>query len=204
MEKIAAKILSCELEKNNDGKSTTIKIFVSYGFQQYLHIPNEVDLYKFLNFFDVYKLSDVANKHCYVVMESHNNIVELQQFPHYGDLILSLRSGEIISEFERNNKLEFEENFKRDLKDELTKIKSSPKYLRKQIIDYFKKFGNEGISKSDLIYWLNSDFNSIIKSKVIETEFTKLLKENKIIGWGNTRAKRYANAQNYRKLCGLK
>ena len=201
MEKIAAKILSCELEKNNDGKSTIIKIFVSYGFQQYLHIPNEVDLYKFLNFFDVYKLSDVANKHCYVVMESHNNIIELQQFPHYGDLILSLRTGEIISEFERNNKLEFEEDFKKDLKDELTKIKSKPKYIRKEILDYFQKFNKA--TKSDLLYWLNSDFTSIVKLKVIETEFTKLLKEGKIIGWGNTRAKRYANSRNYRKICEL-
>ena len=199
MEKIAAKILSCELEKNNDGKSTSIKIFVRYGFQQYLHIPNEVDLYKFLDFFEVYKLSDVANKHCYLIMESWNNVVELQQFPHYGDLILSLRTGEIISEFERNEKLRIEEENKRDLKEELIKIKSKPKYIRKEILDYFQKFNKA--TKSDLMYWLNS--RSVVETKIIEQEFTKLLKEKKIIGWGNTRAKRYANSRNYRKICKL-
>jgi len=191
MEKIAAKILSCELEKNNDGKSTTIKIFVSYGFQQYLHIPNEVDLYKFLDFFEVYKLSDVANKHCYLIMESWNNVVELQQFPHYGDLILSLRTGEVISEFERKQSSELN---KLELEDELAKIKlkqSSPKFIRKQILDYFKKFGNDGVLKKDFLYYLNSNFSSKYKTKVIEQEFAKLRNERKITDSGNTKAKKY-------------
>ena len=60
----------------------------------------------------------------------------------------------------------------------------------------------KGICKSEVFEWLNKDRWSY-KNKIIEKEFTKLVKENKIIGWGNTRAKRYANARNYRKLCEL-
>ncbi len=190
MEKIAAKIVECELEKC--GNSTAIKIRVDYGCQQSIIVSNKVDLYKFLDFFDTYKLSDVAGRYCYLIMKTYHDIIEFQQFPCIGYDILTLETGEIISEFERKDKIL--EQTKKDLDDELTKIKlkqSSPKFIRKQILDYFKKFGNDGVLKKDFLYYLNSNFSSKYKTKVIEQEFTKLLKENKIIGWGNTRAKRY-------------
>ena len=206
MEKIAAKILKCDLEKCGDS-TTTIKMYVDYGCQQFVTVSNKVDLSKFLDFFDTYKLSDIAGKHCYVIMKSVHSIVELQQFPCHGYDILTLETGEIISEFDRDRKAKLTEENKNDLVDELAEIKlkqSSPKSIRKQILNYFRKFGDEGILKRDLLYYLNSNFSSKYKSKVIEQEFQKLLKENKILGWGNTRAKRYANAKNYRKLCELK
>lgn len=205
MEKIAAKILKCELEKCGDS-TTAIKIYVDYGCQQFITVSNKVDLYKFLNFFDTYKLSDVAGKYCYILMKTHVDIVEFQQFPCVGYDILNLETGEIISEFERNANAKLTEENKNDLANELTEIKSknsSPKFIRGKILNYFRKFGNEGILKGDLLYYLNSNFSSKYKSKIIEQEFQKLLKENKILGWGNTRAKRYANARNYRKLCNL-
>ena len=205
MEKIAAKIVECDLEKCGD--VAAIHLQVDYGCQQFFTISEKVNLSKFLDFFNVDKLSKIAGKYCYLIMKNYQNIVELQQFPCHGYDILTLETGEIISEFDRDRKAKLTEENKNDLVDELAEIKlkqSSPKSIRKQFLDYFRKFGDEGILKRDLLYYLNSNFSSKYKSKVIEQEFQKLLKENKILGWGNTRAKRYANARNYRKFCGLK
>lgn len=205
MEKIAAKIVECDLEKC--GEVAVIHLQVDYGCQQFFTISDKVNLSKFLDFFNVDKLSKIAGKYCYLIMKNYQNIVELQQFPCHGYDILTLETGEIISEFERDRKAKLTEENKNDLADELAEIKlkhSSPKSIRKQILDYFRKFGNEGILKRDLLYYLNSNFSSKYKSKIIKQEFQKLLKENKILGWGNTRAKRYANARNYRKLYELK
>lgn len=213
MEKIAAKIGECELEKC--GEVAAIHLMVDYGCQQFFTISDKVNLSKFLDFFNVDKLSKIAGKYCYLIMKNYQNIVELQQFPCHGYDILTLETGEIISEFERNAKTKLTEEYKVNdlskltdaLDNELAEIKvknSSPKFIRGEILNYFRKFGNEGILKRDLLYYLNSNFSSKYKSKVIEQEFQKLLKENKILGWGNTRAKRYANVKNYRKLCELK
>lgn len=111
MEKIAAKILSCDLEKCGD--TTAIKMYVDYGCQQFIIVSEKVNLYKFLNFFDTYKLSDIAGKYCYVIMKSVHSIVEFQQFPCHGYNILTLETGEIISEFERKDKLAKQEEFKK-------------------------------------------------------------------------------------------
>lgn len=204
MEKIAAKILECDLEKW--GETTSIRMYVNYGCQQSIHIPKETELHKMLEFFEVYKLADIIGKYCYVVMEPYNNIIEFQQFPCVGDMCLNLSTGEIVSDFERTKISEIN---KKCLEDELAKIKlqqASPKFVRIQIIELFKKLktgkDGKGICKSEVFEWLNKDHWSY-KSKVIEKEFTKLLKEGKIIGWGNTRAKRYANSRNYRKICEL-
>ena len=204
MEKIAAKILECDLEKWAD--STSIRMYVDYGCQQSIHIPKETELHRMLEFFEVYKLADIVGKYCYVVMEPYNNIIELEQFPCVGDMCLNLSTGEIVSDFERTKISEIN---KKCLEDELAKIKlqqASPKFVRIQIIELFKKLktgkDGKGICKSEVFEWLNKDHWSY-KSKVIEKEFTKLLKEGKIIGWGNTRAKRYANSRNYRKICEL-
>lgn len=204
MEKIAAKIGECELEKC--GEVAAIHLKVDYGCQQFFTISDKVNLSKFLDFFNVDRLSKVAGKYCYLIMKNYQNIVELQQFPCHGYDILTLETGEIISEFERNAKTKLTEENKNDLADELAEIRSknsNPKFIRGEILNYFRKFGNEGILKRDLLYYLNSNFSFKYKSKIIEQEFQKLLKENKILGWGNTRAKRYANARNYRKLCKL-
>ena len=204
MEKIAAKILECDLEKWAD--STSIRMYVDYGCQQSIHIPKETELHRMLEFFEVYKLADIVGKYCYVVMEPYNNIIELEQFPCVGDMCLNLSTGEIVSDFERTKISEIN---KKCLEDELAKIKlqqASPKFVRIQIIELFKKLktgkDGKGICKSEVFEWLNKNHWSY-KSKVIEKEFTKLLKEGKIIGWGNTRAKRYANSRNYRKICEL-
>lgn len=204
MEKIAAKILECDLEKWAD--STSIRMYVDYGCQQSIHISKETELHKMFEFFEVYKLADIVGKYCYVVMEPYNNIIEFQQFPCVGDMCLNLSTGEIVSDFERTK---ISEVNKKCLEDELTKIKlqqASPKFVRIQIIELFKKLktgkDGKGICKSEVFEWLNKDHWSY-KSKVIEKEFAKLLKEGKIIGWGNTRAKRYANSRNYRKICEL-
>lgn len=162
MEKIAAKILSCELEKCGD--STVITMYVDYGCQQFVYIPKEVDLCKFLDFFDTYKLSDITGKYCYIIMESRIDIIELQQFPCVGYDILNLRTGQIISEFDRDTLIAEEKEFQTELKEELTKIKATPKYIRKEILEYFRKFINA--AKSDLSYWLNS--RSVVKTKIIE------------------------------------
>lgn len=198
MEKIAAKIVECELEKC--GEVAAIHLKVDYGCQQFFTISDKVNFSKFLDFFNVDRLSKVAGKYCYLIMKDYHNIVELQQFPCHGYDILTLETGEIISEFDRKDKLAKQEEWKNELDQELVKIKSKPKHVRKEILNYFQKF-NES-TKSDLMYWLNS--RSVVEIKIIEQEFTKLLKEKKIIGWGNTRAKRYTNARNYRKLCELK
>lgn len=204
MEKIAAKILECDLEKWAD--STSIRMYVDYGCQQSIHIPKETELHKMLEFFEVYKLTDIIGKYCYVVMKPYNNIIELEQFPCVGDMCLNLSTGEIVSDFERTK---ISEVNKKCLEDELDKIKlqqASPKFVRIQIIELFKKLktgkDGKGICKSEVFEWLNKDRWSY-KSKIIEKEFAKLLKEGKIIGWGNTRAKRYANSRNYRKICEL-
>lgn len=207
MEKIAAKIVECDLEKWGD--STSIRMYVDYGCQQSIHIPKETELSKMLEFFEVYKLADVVGKYCYVIMKTYNDINELQQFPCIGDMCLNLSTGEIISEFERTKKLEEKKEFEIELEEELAKIKlkqASPKLVRKSILELFQKLStgkdSKGICKSEIFEWLNKDRWSY-KNKIIEKEFDKLVKENKIIGWGNTRAKRYANARNYRKLCEL-
>ncbi len=209
MEKIAAKIVECELEKC--GEVAAIHLKVDYGCQQFFTISEKVNLFKFLDFFNVGQLSKVAGKYCYLMMKDYHNIIELQQFPCHGYDILTLETGEIISEFERKDKLAKQEEWKTGLDNELEKIKlqqSSPKLVRIQIIELFKKLGTgkegKGISKSEIFEWLNLETSNKSKNVVIEQEFQKLLKEGKIIGFGNTRAKKYMNSRNYAKFTNLK
>lgn len=199
MEKIAAKIVECELEKC--GEVAAIHLKVDYGCQQFFTISDKVNFSKFLDFFNVDRLSKVAGKYCYLIMKDYHNIVELQQFPCHGYDILTLETGEIISEFDRKDKLAKQEEWKIELDQEIAKIQqeqNSPKLIRKEILKLFNQSysNNNGLFKSHIYSWFNE-----FPKKLVEKEFAKLLKENKIIGWGNTRAKRFANARNYRKLC---
>lgn len=189
MEKIAAKILECDLEKWAD--STSIRMYVDYGCQQSIHISKETELHKMFEFFEVYKLADIVGKYCYVVMEPYNNIIEFQQFPCVGDMCLNLSTGEIVSDFERTK---ISEVNKKCLEDELTKIKleqSSPKFIRTEILKMFRTpySSKDGLSKSEIYLWFKNS-----PKKIIEQEFTKLVNENKIISFGNTRARRYLRA----------